>query len=597
VSRLRYLTAGESHGPALTGILEGLPAGLPLLAEDINRDLARRQQGYGRGGRMKIEQDTAEILSGIRFGLTLGSPLSLLIRNRDFASWSKRMQADSGGPDPHPVTVPRPGHADLAGGLKYAHLDDLRNVLERASARETAIRVALGGAARALLRDLGIQIGSFVRSIGSADGNVLEPPSVSPLKEDAESLALRADLTETRALDEDSSRRFVAAIDQARKRRDTLGGVAEILATGVPVGLGSHVHWDRKLDGRIAQAMMSIPAIKAVELGEGWKAARSYGSQTHDPISWGDLGLRRTSNNAGGLEGGVTNGQPLVIRIAMKPIATVPAALPSVDLSTLQSVPAHVERSDTCAVPAAGVIAESILALVLADALLECLGGDTMSSLRAPMARLRIAARADWGQVFLLGPMGSGKSAVGRVIAERLGRRWVDLDSEIEQQAGSSVAEIFARKGEAEFRSLEADALVAAAAAPSSSVIALGGGAAQNEAAWRAMRATGVTFCLTARPEELMRRLSQSNRAWSERPMLAGRDPLERLRELCRVRQPFYSRADLCLDTEGLDPDAAALAAIGMLRSLRSPIAARASRRSPESEIKKQGDSAPDDEA
>jgi chorismate synthase len=589
------LTAGESHGPALTGILEGLPAGLPLQAQDINRDLARRQQGYGRGGRMKIEQDTAEILSGVRFGLTLGSPLSLLIRNRDFVSWSKRMQAESGGPDPHPVTVPRPGHADLAGGLKYGHLDDLRNVLERASARETAIRVALGGAARALLRDLGIQVGSFVRSIGSADGNVPEPPSL--LKEDAESLALRADLTETRALDEDSSNRFVAAIDEARKRRDTLGGVVEILATGVPAGLGSHVHWDRKLDGRIAQAMMSIPAMKAVELGEGWKAARGYGSQIHDPILWGDLGLRRGSNNAGGLEGGVTNGQPLVIRIAMKPIATVPAALPSVDLSTLQSVPAHVERSDTCAVPAAGVIAEAILALVLADALLESLGGDTMSSLRAPMARLRLAARADWGQVFLLGPMGSGKSAVGRVIAERLGRRWVDLDSEIEQRAASSVAEIFARKGEGEFRTLEAEALLAAAVSPSPSVIALGGGAAQNEGAWREMRATGVTFCLTARPEELVRRLSQSDRAWSERPMLAGSDPLERLRELGRVRQPFYSRADLSLDTEGLDPGAAALAAIGMLRSLQSPIAIRASHSHPGDEIKTQGDSAPDDEA
>ncbi len=392
MTRLRYLTAGESHGPGLVGILEGLPSGLPVEAADIDRDLARRQRGYGRGGRMKIEQDAAEILSGIRFGRTLGSPVGLLIRNRDFASWTTRMQVAPGGPDPRPVTVPRPGHADLAGGLKYGHTEDLRNVLERASARETAMRVALGGIARAFLRDIGIQVGSWVRSIGSAEGISPQGLAAQLLREDAEGLALLADQTETRALDEESSRRFVEAIDGARRRRDTIGGVIEVVATHVPVGLGSHVHWDRKLDGRLAQALMSIPAIKAVEIGDGWAGAHRFGSETHDSIILEGGALARGSNRAGGVEGGITNGEPLVCRLAMKPLATVPAALPSVDISNLVPTPAHVERSDTCAVPAAGVIAESIVALTLADALLETLGGDTMPSLRI----LALRWRAGW---------------------------------------------------------------------------------------------------------------------------------------------------------------------------------------------------------
>src|SRR5262249_53669847 len=274
----------------------------------------------------------------------LGSPVALLIRNRDFANWNERMKAAPGGPDPRPVTVPRPGHADLAAGLKYDHLDDLRNVLERASARETAIRGAIGGVARAVMRALGIQVGSYVRSIGDVDGRPPEGLALELWREDAEGLALLADQTETRALDSESSKRFEAAIDEARRRRDTIGGVVEVVATGVPVGLGSHVHWDRKLDGRLARGVMSIPAIKAVEIGEGWSCARRFGSQTHDPILLGRDRLTRSSNRAGGLEGGVTNGEPLIVRAAMKPLSTVPAALPSVDVSKLEEMPAHVER-------------------------------------------------------------------------------------------------------------------------------------------------------------------------------------------------------------------------------------------------------------
>jgi len=575
LSRLRYLTAGESHGPALLGILEGLPSGLPLESKDIDFDLARRQRGYGRGGRMKIEQDQAEILSGVRFGFTLGSPLGLLIRNRDFANWQTRMQAAPGVPDPHPVTIPRPGHADLAGGLKYGHLEDLRNVLERASARETAIRVALGAAARTLLKDLGIQVGSFVTAIGDADA---DPPDESARRlqgEDAEGLALRADQSETRALDERSSRRFVEAIQRAQQRRDTLGGVVEVVATGVPVGLGSHVQWDRKLDGRIAQAMMSIPAIKAVELGDGWAGAHRYGSQVHDAIEFGPRGLSRGSNRAGGLEGGVTNGEPLVVRAAMKPLSTVPSALPSIDLGTLQVAPAHVERTDTCAVPAAGVVAEAVLALCLADALLETLGGDSMASLRLPMARLRLSTRARPGHLFVIGPMGSGKSTVGAGVALRLGQPFTDLDQLIEGRVGASVTEIFTSRGEPEFRRLEAEAL-SDAVQKEPAVIAMGGGAVLSEAAWRVMRRHGAIVALNASAEELARRLLRSERGVQQRPLLTGADPTERLRQLAQERQRYYARADLSLNTEGLSVDEAAALVLGMSRSLEGALSRRA---------------------
>ncbi len=591
MTRLRYLTAGESHGPGLVGILEGLPSGLPLESADIDRDLARRQRGYGRGGRMKIEQDAAEILSGVRFGKTLGTPIALLIRNRDFASWTTRMQVAPGGPDPKPVTVPRPGHADLAGGLKYGHLGDLRNVLERASARETAMRVSLGGIARTFLRDLGIQVGSWVRSIGTAEGLPPQGSVAQLYREDAEGLALLADQTETRALDEESSRRFVDAIDEARRRRDTIGGIIEVIATNVPVGLGSHVQWDRKLDGRLARALMSIPAIKAVEIGDGWAGAHRFGSETHDPILLSGGALARPTNRAGGLEGGITNGEPLVCRLAMKPLATVPAALPSVDVSNLVPTPAHVERSDTCAVPAAGVIAESIVALMLADALLEALGGDTISSLRVPVARLRLAARTSIGHVFLIGPMGSGKTSAGLALARRLSRPFIDLDGRIEARAGASIAQIFEKSGEQRFRELEARTL-AEAANEAAAVIALGGGAIQNEVAWRVMRRTGVVLTLQAAPEESVRRIRSSDRPIEARPLLAGGDPVGALRKLSMARERYYARADLELDTSGLDAEAVAAGAAGLLRTVQGPLAANQS-----IQVDRRGTAAPEGEA
>ncbi|RPH70902.1 MAG: chorismate synthase [Myxococcaceae bacterium] len=565
--RLRALTAGESHGPGLLGILEGLPAGLPLTSALIDRDLARRQKGYGRGGRMRIEQDAAEILAGVRFGETLGSPLGLLIRNRDWENWTERMSPAPGGPDPRPVQVPRPGHTDLAGALKYGRTADLRDILERASARETAMRVALGAAARALLRELGIQVGSYVRSIGTAEADAATDVAPELLREDAEALALRADETETRALTAGASDRLVQAIQEAQRRRDTLGGVIEVIATGVPPGLGSHVQADRKLDGRLGGALLSIQAIKAVEIGDGIRGGRAYGSETHDPIVLSGDRLSRTSNHAGGLEGGITNGEPVVLRAVMKPISTVPAALPSVHLGTLELVPAHVERSDTCAVPAAGVVTEAVLALALADALLEALGGDTMDGLRPAFARLRLSARTGPGHVWLVGPMGSGKTEAGRRLAVLLGLPFVDLDAIVEERAGRSVAELFRAEGEPRFRALEAEAVGSAAKGPAA-VVGTGGGVVLGDGAWRAMRSSGVVLGLTARKETLLARLAAQT---GHRPLLAG-EACAALGRLLGERRHLYRRADLTLDTEGLSPDGVAGALVGLLRSLQGPL-------------------------
>jgi chorismate synthase len=389
MAQLRFLTAGESHGPALTCIAEGMPAGVPILAEHIDTHLARRQQGYGRGGRMKIETDRAEISSGIRHGFSLGSPITLTVVNRDYDSWTEVMNPAPVAPyapdtkKRQPIEIPRPGHADYSGGLKYRALADMRNVLERASARETTMRVATGALARRLLEECGVFIGSHVTEIGGV--RVAEAGS-TPVP--AREINTRADASSTRCLDATAGKKMEAVIDAAREAGDTVGGVFEVVADGLPIGLGSHVHWDRKLDGRLAGALMSIHAMKGVEIGLGFETARRRGSQVHDPFHPGNP-LARSSNNAGGLEGGVTNGQPLVCRVAMKPISTLMKALPSVNIASGQATGAHVERSDYCAVPAAGVVGEAMVALVLADALLEKFGGDTLEELQESLARHR----------------------------------------------------------------------------------------------------------------------------------------------------------------------------------------------------------------
>ena len=361
---LVFLTAGESHGPCLTAIVEGLPANMPLTDEDVNRDLRRRQGGYGRGGRQRIERDSVRFLSGLAKGRTIGAPLSMMIANRDWENWRER--------DVPPWTKPRPGHADLAGSQKYG-ISDLRLIAERASARETAARVAVGAVARVLLRAVGTTVGSYVEAIGGIVAELNDLPTSQRI-----ALALASDVS---CPDEKAAALMRARIDEAHKAGDSLGGTIVVVATGLPVGLGSHVHWDRRLDGRLAQAVMSIPAIKGVEIGPAFENATLPGTQVHDPIYPGEPRPQRRTNRAGGLEGGMSNGEPIVIRAAMKPIPTTITPIATVDMATGQAATTEYQRSDVCAVPAAAVVGEAMVAWVLACALLERYGGDDIDTL------------------------------------------------------------------------------------------------------------------------------------------------------------------------------------------------------------------------
>ena len=367
---LRFLTAGESHGKGLVQVIEGIPAGLDLSEDYIAVDLRRRQGGYGRGRRQKIEQDRAEIIAGVRHGKTLGSPIALLIRNRDWENWTEQMSAEPIDAEVQKVTRLRPGHADLAGSVKY-DFDDTRNVLERASARETASRVSVGAVCKRYLEEFGMSFHSHTVQIGDVDAIVPADIDWDALEE-----------SPVRCSDAAGAEKMVAAIDDARNNGDTLGGVVEGIVRNVPIGLGSHIQWDRKIDGRLAQALMSIHSVKGVEIGAGFPATRQTGSKVHDVIlpreKWPDRPWARATNHAGGTEGGMTNGQDIVVRIALKPIATLPRSLPSADLVTGEEMPAHYERSDVCVVPAAGIIVEAMCAIVLAEAASEKFGGDSM---------------------------------------------------------------------------------------------------------------------------------------------------------------------------------------------------------------------------
>ena len=393
---LRYLTAGESHGPALVGIVEGMPAGVPLSPQLITHHLRRRQLGYGRGGRMKIESDTVRILSGVRYGYTIGSPVALLIENeaflRDAANCPHVMSVEPVSDPAPPVSVPRPGHADLVGWQKYG-FSDIRPVIERASARETAMRVACGSVARALLEALGVEVGSHVVQIGSVgypDRAHLDRLLDPLLRRGAWAVSEAADASPVRCLDPDLSAQMVQQIEEAKRRRDSLGGVFEVWVTGLPPGLGSYVHWDRKLDGRLAQALMSIQAIKGVEVGYGFELAGRYGSEAHDEILIREGRFSRASNRAGGIEGGVSTGEPILLRAAMKPIPTIASnALWTVDVRTRRRVRTRYERSDICTVPAAAVVGEAAVAFTLAQALLEVTGGDHLEEIRQRFESLR----------------------------------------------------------------------------------------------------------------------------------------------------------------------------------------------------------------
>ncbi|MED2181916.1 chorismate synthase [Bacillus wiedmannii] len=377
---MRYITAGESHGPQLTTIIEGVPAGLPLVAADINEELARRQKGHGRGRRMQIETDQVQIVSGVRHGETLGSPIALVVENRDFAHWTKIMGAEPLTEQEEKemkrkVTKPRPGHADLNGAIKYGHRD-MRNVLERSSARETTVRVAAGAVAKKVLAELGITVAGHVIEIGGVEAQEITYSSIEELKSITEASPVRC-------LDEEAGNQMMKAIDDAKANGDSIGGIVEVIVEGMPIGVGSYVHYDRKLDAKLAAAIMSINAFKGVEIGVGFEAAHRPGSEVHDEILWNEEhGYTRRTNNAGGLEGGMTTGMPIVVRGVMKPIPTLYKPLQSIDIDTKEPFTASIERSDSCAVPAASVVAEAVVAWELATALIEQFGLDRMDLIR-----------------------------------------------------------------------------------------------------------------------------------------------------------------------------------------------------------------------
>lgn len=379
---LRFLTSGESHGPGLTAIIEGLPAGIPLSAEEIDFHLARRQEGYGRGGRMKIEKDQAIIRSGVRHGLTLGSPVTLEIHNRDWENWLLKMSVSPVEDQVDPVTLARPGHADFAGVLKYGH-KDIRNVIERSSARETAARVSVGAVCLALLRQFGVEIHSHVLAIGSVGEQAEERSAVH--QHFGADYWRAVEASPVRCGDALLTERMVAFIQSCKGKAETCGGIFEVVATGVPIGLGSYSQWDRRLSGKIAQALMSIPSAKGVEIGSGFVSSASLGSHVHDVIRKSDTGeWQRLTNNAGGIEGGMSNGEPIIARVAVKPIASLAHPLPTVDIQTQANVEeGRYERSDVCVVPAAGVVGEAMLAIVLAEAWLEKFGSDSLLEMRA----------------------------------------------------------------------------------------------------------------------------------------------------------------------------------------------------------------------
>lgn len=372
---LRYLNGGESHGKYLIAVLEGVPSGLPLTADMVDHDLARRQKGYGRGGRMRVEQDRVEFACGVRKGKTIGNPLGLLISNKDWENWKEVMAVEPGPtPSEKVVTRPRPGHADLVGAIKYGHRD-IRNVLEKASARETAIRVAIGGIAKALLSHFGMKVLSYTVEIGGITATCGEDPAKA---------YVRAEGSDVRSPDADAGVKMVEQIRTAKHRGDTLGGVFEVVVTNPPIGLGTYAQWDRRLSARLAMAAMSIQAMKGVEIGMGFEAARRFGSEVHDEIFYDQAAKEfvRHTNNAGGLEGGITNGQSIVIRVAMKPISTLYSPKKSVDINTKEPFEATVERSDICTVPAAGVVGEAVIAFEMANAMLEKFGGDSLEEMK-----------------------------------------------------------------------------------------------------------------------------------------------------------------------------------------------------------------------
>ncbi len=553
---LRFTTAGESHGPGLTCIVEGLPAGLAVAPEDLDRDLARRQLGHGRGGRMKIESDAAVVTAGLRHGRTLGSPVALQVNNRDYANWEERMNPWPVEADVDEVHLPRPGHADLAGVMKFGHTD-VRNVLERASARETAARVAAGGLAKAFLRALGVEVYSHVVQIGSVR---------VPEREDGEGLAPEdfsgVDESPVRCLDADTSAAMVEEINRLRKANESLGGIFEVRAFGLVPGLGSHVSWEERLDGRLAHAIVSIHAMKGVSVGPGFEMAGRPGSEVHDEIFWSDeKGWTRETNRAGGVEGGMTTGEPLIVVGAMKPLPTLTKPLRSVDISTREPAPALRERTDSTTVPAAGVVGEAMVALVLADAYRAKFGGDHIDDVLRRAGRLQEAhrlaqvtvARRTPALVFV-GFMGAGKTTAARVADPEA----IDTDELLERELGESVADFFEREGEEAFRAREEAVVLDTLDRAGTGAVALGGGSL-GSARVREALAQHTVVHLEVSADEAWERVSGD----ASRPLARDR---ERFGELHAQRAPVYeAAADAVLPGASRAAIAAALPALRAL--------------------------------
>ncbi len=559
MSRLRWLTAGESHGPALVATLEGLPAGVPITTEMVADHLARRRLGYGRGARMKFERDEVTFLGGVRHGLTMGSPVAIMVGNTEWPKWEQVMSADPVDPAElaelarnAPLTRPRPGHADLAGMQKYG-FDEARPILERASARETAARVALGAVAGSYLKETaGIEIVSHVTELAAAKA----PYGVYPTPADVEKL----DTDPVRCLDADASKAMVAEIDQAHKDGDTLGGVVEVLAYGVPVGLGSHVHWDRRLDARLAAALMGIQAIKGVEVGDGFDLARVPGSKAHDEIVTTEDGIKRTSGRSGGTEGGLTTGELLRVRAAMKPIATVPRALATIDVATGEAAKAHHQRSDVCAVPAAGIVAEAMSRSSSptpsrrSSAATACPRPGATSARTSTTSRSgeRPADRPDR-------PHGRRQDHGRRTARRRLGTAFRDTDADIVAAQGREIADIFVDEGEPYFRELEREA-VRAAVQEHTGVLALGGGAILDESTRALLGAHPVVY-LSMDVEEAVKRTGLNQ----ARPLLAV-NPRKQWRELMDARRHLYAEvARAVVATDNRTPEEVAQAVLDAL--------------------------------
>ncbi len=554
---LRFTTAGESHGPGLVAIVEGLPAGLELDRERLDRDMARRQLGHGRGGRMKIEADAVEIRSGVRHGRTLGSPVAVLVANRDYANWEERMNPWPVEAEVEEVHTPRPGHADLAGLQKYG-FSDVRNVLERASARETAARVAAGALAKEFLRALGVEVRSHVLRIGSVAAPE-PPPSLRP--EDFAGV----DDSPVRCLDDAAGAAMVEEIDRLRKANESLGGIFEVRAFGLVPGIGSHVSWEERLDSRLAQAVVSIQAVKGVSVGEAWDVAALPGSESHDEIFHSpERGWYRETNRAGGVEGGMTNGEDLVVRGALKPISTLTKPLRSVDTETKEPAQALRERTDSTVVPAAGVVAEAMVALVLARGYREKFGGDHIDDVLAGASRLRgahrVAPLSATPALVFTGFMGAGKSRALRH-AKAAGLDAVDTDLLLAEELGQPIADFFASQGEEEFRRHEAEAVLRVLG-EGHDAVAMGGGAVLSPEVRAALGHHTVVW-LKVGVDELWRRAEGS-------PRPLARDEAE-FRRLHDEREPIYrDLAGAIMLSADAVPDA--------LESLRALSAARPGR-------------------